>query len=134
MTALEAALEYYRMGFNVIPLWYGEKKPILSSWQEFQERRMTEEEVRKFFSGEERNIGIICGLTSGNLVAVDFDDMEVYEKAMQEGFYSTDDSALVEHYGGKIGIVMGSYRNLKITTPEDLDMAEFLLRNEQEYS
>jgi 2-C-methyl-D-erythritol 4-phosphate cytidylyltransferase len=55
--------------------------------------------------------------------------LSVYEKAMQEGFYSTDDSALVEHYGGKIGVVMGSYSNLKVTTPEDLYMAEFLLRD-----
>ena len=58
--------------------------------------------------------------------------LSVYEKAMQEGFYSTDDSALVEHYGGKIGVVMGSYRNLKITTPEDLDIAEFFLSHKPE--
>ena len=50
-----------------------------------------------------------------------------YERAMQEGFYSTDDAAIVERYGGKIKIVMGSYRNLKITTPEDLIIAEILL-------
>jgi 2-C-methyl-D-erythritol 4-phosphate cytidylyltransferase len=46
---------------------------------------------------------------------------------MKEGFYSTDDTAIVERYGGKIKIVMGSYRNIKITTPEDLVIAEFLL-------
>ncbi len=51
-----------------------------------------------------------------------------YDQAMKEGFYSTDDSALVEHYGGKIKVIMGSYRNIKVTTPEDLDIAEFLLR------
>lgn len=51
----------------------------------------------------------------------------VYEKAMKEGFYSTDDAALVERYGGRIKVVMGSYKNIKITTPEDLAIAEFLL-------
>jgi len=51
-----------------------------------------------------------------------------YNKAMKEEFYSTDDAAIVEKYGGKIKVVMGSYRNIKITTPEDLDIAEFLLR------
>jgi 2-C-methyl-D-erythritol 4-phosphate cytidylyltransferase len=53
--------------------------------------------------------------------------LEAYEKAMKEEFYSTDDAALMERYGGKIKIVMGSYRNIKITTPEDLAIAEFFL-------
>lgn len=50
-----------------------------------------------------------------------------YEKAMRESFYSTDDSALVEKYGGQIRVVMGSYTNIKITTPEDLKVAELFL-------
>jgi 2-C-methyl-D-erythritol 4-phosphate cytidylyltransferase len=53
---------------------------------------------------------------------------KAYNKAMQEGFYSTDDAALVEHYKGKIHIVQGSYRNIKITTPEDLMIAELLMK------
>jgi 2-C-methyl-D-erythritol 4-phosphate cytidylyltransferase len=54
--------------------------------------------------------------------------MAAYNQAAKEKFYSTDDSALVEHYGGKIKVVLGSYRNIKVTTPEDLDIAETLLR------
>ena len=50
-----------------------------------------------------------------------------YNKAMKEEFYSTDDAAIVEKYGGKIKVVMGSYRNIKITTPGDLVIAEFLI-------
>ncbi len=50
-----------------------------------------------------------------------------YEKAMKEGFYSTDDAALIEKYGGKVKVIIGSYKNIKITTPEDLAIAEFLL-------
>jgi 2-C-methyl-D-erythritol 4-phosphate cytidylyltransferase len=53
---------------------------------------------------------------------------KAYEKASEEGYYATDDSALVERYGGKIKIVMGSYKNIKITTPEDLFIAEALLK------
>lgn len=53
---------------------------------------------------------------------------KAYDRAMKEGTYSTDDSALVERYGGKVKIVMGSYRNIKITTPEDLHIAETLLK------
>ncbi len=50
-----------------------------------------------------------------------------YSKAAKESFYSTDDSALVEKYGGKVKVVMGSYMNIKVTTPEDLMIAELFL-------
>lgn len=53
--------------------------------------------------------------------------VQAYEKAMKEQFYATDDAAIIERYGGKIKVVMGSYRNIKITTPEDLEIAEFLV-------
>jgi 2-C-methyl-D-erythritol 4-phosphate cytidylyltransferase len=51
-----------------------------------------------------------------------------YDKASKEDYYATDDAALVERYGGKVKIVMGSYHNIKITTPEDLVIAEALLK------
>lgn len=54
--------------------------------------------------------------------------MRAYNKAMEDKFYSTDDSALVERLGGRIKIIMGSYENLKITTPEDMVIAECLLK------
>ncbi len=54
--------------------------------------------------------------------------MKAYQKAMEEGFYSTDDSALIERGGGKVKMVVGSYSNLKITTPEDITIAAFLLK------
>jgi 2-C-methyl-D-erythritol 4-phosphate cytidylyltransferase len=57
--------------------------------------------------------------------------LAAYDRAMKEEFYSTDDSALVEHLGGKIKIVAGSYSNIKVTTPEDMDIAEALLKNTQ---
>ncbi|NIT02509.1 MAG: 2-C-methyl-D-erythritol 4-phosphate cytidylyltransferase, partial [Candidatus Latescibacteria bacterium] len=54
--------------------------------------------------------------------------MEAYNKAANEGFRSTDDSALVECAGGKVNVVEGSYRNIKITTPEDMLVAELFLK------
>jgi 2-C-methyl-D-erythritol 4-phosphate cytidylyltransferase len=39
----------------------------------------------------------------------------------------TDDSSLVEVSGGSMKILIGSYRNIKITTKEDLKLAEVLL-------
>ena len=53
--------------------------------------------------------------------------LEAYEKAAEEGFYATDDTSLLEKYGKKVKIVPGSYDNLKITTSEDLLLAELIL-------
>lgn len=53
---------------------------------------------------------------------------DAYEKAMRGSFYTTDDSALVERNGGKIRMVHGSYTNIKVTTPEDLLIAEVFLK------
>lgn len=52
---------------------------------------------------------------------------ECYGKAAKEGFEATDDTALAEHYGYEVKIVEGSYSNIKITTPEDIAIAEALL-------
>jgi 2-C-methyl-D-erythritol 4-phosphate cytidylyltransferase len=40
----------------------------------------------------------------------------------------TDDSAAVERAEGRVRIYLGAYDNIKITTPDDLDVAELLLR------
>lgn len=55
--------------------------------------------------------------------------LEAYSKAMKEGFYSTDDSALVERVGYKVKILEGQWDNIKITSPWDLELAKLLIRN-----
>ena len=50
--------------------------------------------------------------------------MKAYEKAMEDGFYGTDDTVLVERMGLPVKIIEGSYENIKITTPEDIIFAE----------
>jgi 2-C-methyl-D-erythritol 4-phosphate cytidylyltransferase len=50
-----------------------------------------------------------------------------HELAGQEGFTGTDDAMLVERAGQPVYVVEGSYSNIKITTPEDLEWAEFRL-------
>lgn len=53
-------------------------------------------------------------------------DLIVYahEKARRDGFYGTDDTVLVERLGHNVKIIEGAYENLKITTPEDIIIAE----------
>jgi len=43
----------------------------------------------------------------------------------------TDDASLVEAMGVPVRLVMGSYENIKITTPEDLVLAEAIIRQRQ---
>jgi 2-C-methyl-D-erythritol 4-phosphate cytidylyltransferase len=47
--------------------------------------------------------------------------------ATADGFIGTDEASLVERLGESVWVVMGSARNIKITTPADLELAEFLM-------
>ncbi|BDV44837.1 2-C-methyl-D-erythritol 4-phosphate cytidylyltransferase [Geotalea uraniireducens] len=51
-----------------------------------------------------------------------------HEVADAERFLGTDDAMLVERLGREVRIVMGDYRNIKITTPDDLLLAGAFLR------
>lgn len=53
---------------------------------------------------------------------------EAYLKATEEGFVGTDDASLVERLGKKVHILPGSYTNIKITTVEDLMLANLILK------
>jgi len=53
---------------------------------------------------------------------------KAYQRAAEEGFWGTDDASLVERIGIKVYILPGSYDNIKITTPEDLLLANLLVQ------
>jgi len=55
--------------------------------------------------------------------------MKAHLHAQEHNIDATDDAALVEQLGYKVKLVMGSYRNIKITTPEDLVIAETFIIN-----
>lgn len=59
--------------------------------------------------------------------------LDAYEKVLSEGAEGiTDDAMVLERAAGRqVKIIEGSYRNIKITTPEDLLIAEAYLRAEQ---
>ena len=58
--------------------------------------------------------------------------MKAYEQAERDGFLGTDDSSLVERLDYKVKIVQSDYKNIKITTPEDILIAEALLRSDHQ--
>ena len=55
---------------------------------------------------------------------------EAYYRAAEDGFVGTDDASLVERLGVKVHILPGSYTNIKITTPEDLFLANLFLKTD----
>ena len=52
--------------------------------------------------------------------------VRAYDRAREDGIAATDDAALYERYVGPVRVVTGSYRNLKVTRPADLAVAESL--------
>lgn len=56
--------------------------------------------------------------------------LQAYEAAAQECVIGTDDASLAEHCGYPVKVIMGSYRNIKITTKEDLLIGEAFLKEE----
>jgi 2-C-methyl-D-erythritol 4-phosphate cytidylyltransferase len=53
---------------------------------------------------------------------------ECYRKAAALDLKFTDDCGVVEYFGHPVKLMFGSYENLKLTTPEDLILAETILR------
>ncbi|MGP8094045.1 MAG: 2-C-methyl-D-erythritol 4-phosphate cytidylyltransferase [Candidatus Sulfotelmatobacter sp.] len=51
-----------------------------------------------------------------------------FDEAAADGFMGTDEASLAERAGQEVAVVMGSARNIKITTPADMELAEFYLR------
>ena len=58
---------------------------------------------------------------------------DAYQRADVSDPSLTDESALVEQLGHAVGIVEGSARNIKITTTEDLAIAETILKNHERW-
>lgn len=56
--------------------------------------------------------------------------LEAHKKSQSQGWIVTDDSMLVERLGRKVTMIEGSYENIKITSPEDLYIAESILDRE----
>ena len=59
-------------------------------------------------------------------------DFELYKNAMAQAIKDkkdfTDDCKLVENYGEKVKVVIGEYTHIKITTPDDVVVAQQILK------
>jgi 2-C-methyl-D-erythritol 4-phosphate cytidylyltransferase len=57
--------------------------------------------------------------------------LDAYERAIEDEFVGTDDAVLVERLGHRVTVVEGEYRNIKITTAEDMGTAEKIIQKKQ---
>jgi hypothetical protein len=76
---VEAALNYHRLGWCIIPIPQG-KKAARIRWKQYQAKRPTGEQVRKWFAGNNRNIAVVLGGVSGGLACRDFDTEQAYQQ------------------------------------------------------
>jgi 2-C-methyl-D-erythritol 4-phosphate cytidylyltransferase len=53
---------------------------------------------------------------------------KAFDEAGSDNFIGTDEASLVERSGHSVAVVMGSPKNIKITTPSDMPLAEFYLK------
>ena len=83
--------------------------------------------------------GFICDTPNRNMLYItqtpQVFEKELYRKgyinAIQNNLDFTDDCQLVEAIGANIYMTVGQYTNIKITTPEDIKLAEIFLKEVQ---
>jgi 2-C-methyl-D-erythritol 4-phosphate cytidylyltransferase len=53
---------------------------------------------------------------------------QAFQKAYSDNYYGTDEACIAERFGVRVKIVVGNYENIKITTPEDLEIAQLIVK------
>lgn len=93
---IEAANEYIKIGLSIVPLKAGSKIPFVQ-WKDYQKRLPSQQDLDEWFHDHpERNIGIVCGEVSNNLVVLDFDDEEVGQQWMRKHVYLCRETWIVK--------------------------------------
>jgi hypothetical protein len=87
---LNAALQYAKFGFSVIPISPGQKNPPLIPFKEYQTRCATPEEIAEWWiKWPDANVGIITGKIS-DLTVVDLDKYKTeYDPTIEEEFFGS---------------------------------------------
>ncbi|MCB0278017.1 MAG: 2-C-methyl-D-erythritol 4-phosphate cytidylyltransferase [Calditrichaeota bacterium] len=57
---------------------------------------------------------------------------DCYRNVANESFIGTDEAMIAEHCGIPVSIVSGSKKNIKVTTPDDLDLVNFMMKEKHE--
>jgi hypothetical protein len=75
-----AAEEYALRGWSTVPVPYRSKNPGFKDWEQL---RVTQETIGRFFNGQPQNIGVLLGEPSGWLIDVDLDHRRAVELAAE---------------------------------------------------
>jgi len=72
MQKTSKAVEYGALGYSVIPIKAGDKRPAIAEWAPFMKKAADDTQLMEWFSDEKKNIGIVTGKISG-ITVVDID-------------------------------------------------------------
>jgi len=109
--------------------------------------RMIKESVLQAADNQACIVGVNCKNTikqwhNGSLLTLERKDLvsvqtpqtfdasiikKAHDLALAQSFVGTDDSSLVERMGVEVRLIEGDHSNIKVTTPEDLMIAEKIL-------
>lgn len=93
---LHVALAALHAGISVVPIRSdGSKQPALSGWKRYQERLPLVAEVEAWFGDPEKGLALVTGPISGNLIAIDFDDEDMFSAWLK---HVLQDQALTDLY------------------------------------
>lgn len=121
-TILDTAVAASKAGIVVVPVKEdGSKQPDLPAWTHLQERQPTKDELTEWFVKRERSgLGFICGLVSGGLELLEFDDPGAYQEfkaaCVEEGLWPV----LKQLEAGYCETTPGGGVHLLYRTPEPL--------------
>lgn len=74
------AISAYQAGINVLPIRAdGSKRPALANWRVYQRRRVTPDELDRWFRFPGCGLAVVTGEISGNLEALDIDSSQTYQ-------------------------------------------------------
>ncbi len=95
------AKEYRDAGISVVPMNLdGSKSPALDSWKPYQSRIANDVELSGWFGSGRHGVGLICGIVSGAMEVIDFDDGSLFEPWRQMVKPIVEKLVVVETGGG----------------------------------
>ena len=94
----QITLQAAAAGISIVPIRTdGSKQPSLYGWREYQQRRASEVELKRWFRFAEPGIAFITGAVSGNLEALDFDRRDTFDAWLRRMQRDTALCALYEY-------------------------------------
>jgi len=130
-TVLEAAKSWIAAGFSIIPLGWRSKRPAFDAlkatgcvdangrpvWEMFKERQAGERELRTWFGGPRRNLGVVTGYHG--LVVIDFDNLDAYQAWQSWAKMAGGHVAEIEATTYRVASARGMHVYLVVEEPVD---------------